>query len=167
MRIIRVGRVEWRSLGQHDEADDTSSDNVDSFSLVRLSHVDFRSHVTLCAELSLQLSLSVAAHDRSCETKVRNFEFEVFFKHKIFGLEVTMADTCLVHVVQSLEHLLGVKPTDWLAKLTPERDEIEQLATAAKFKNNVLHFFGPLLWVLLNARALLDKVDDARMTKLL
>ena len=107
------------------------------------------------------------AIDRRCETKVRNFELEVFFKHEIFRLEVTMADTLVVHVVKSLEHLLRVEPGHWLAELTPERDEVEQLATAAKFENDVLHFFGPLLWVLLNARALLDKVDDTRMTKLL
>lgn len=89
--------------------------------------------------------------DGSREAKVCNFELVVFIEHEILRFKVAMADASLVHVLKSLKHLKGVEPGNWLAKLTSERDEIEQFTTAAKFKNDVLDFFRPLLRVLLNA----------------
>ena len=78
--------------------------------------MDFRGHVALGAELGAEVAGAVAAGDGGSETKISDFEVEVDVVEEVLGLEVSVGDALLVHIVESVEELAEVEPTSSLAE---------------------------------------------------
>ena len=131
--IIGLGRGEGRMLGDHDEEYHARREQVSLLALVRLVEVDLGRHIIECAQLSVQISASIAALNRSSESKISNFKIKILTQEQVFGLKVTMTDLVHVAVVEAGHELFEVVPRFVLVEWARIGYEIEQLASGGEF----------------------------------
>lgn len=91
--------------------------------------MDFRGHVALGAELGAEVAGAVAARDGGRETKISDLEVEVDVVEEVLGLEVSVGDALLVHVVEAVEELAEIEPASSLAERATQGHVVEQLTS--------------------------------------
>lgn len=123
--ITRSSLGEWRVAGNHNEQDDTHSEEVNSLSLVRFLGVDLRSHVRLSSELCEKLSSSCTSSERSGKAKVSDFNVKLSINEHVLRLEISVSDSLGVEVVDSRKHLSHVEAADLLVKCATVGDVVE------------------------------------------
>lgn len=108
MAIVGVSLVKWWVSSVQDEENDTQSEQIDCCTIVRLFLDDLGSHVGESTQLGVEVARSITASSGCCETKVSNLNIELFVKQYVFWLEITVSETLLLRVEDSLEHLFEV-----------------------------------------------------------
>jgi len=162
--VLWICTTEWRPLGQNDEEDDGRSEKVNTWTRVRFSQVDLRSHVRGSSELRLEHSRTVASLSWCSESKVSNLQIEVAVKHQVFWLEITVSEASGVQVAEALHQLLEVVSGVFLLQLAAEGNEVEEFTAANEFEHDVLDLLAcVLLGVGLHSLTNFDHVDDVGM----
>ena len=85
--VVRIGwdgLCKWWVLGNHDEQDDTCSEQVNDWSMVGLAQVDFWSHIALSTSSSFIDSLC------GCESKVSNFKCELMIEKDVLRFDISV-----------------------------------------------------------------------------
>ena len=106
--------------------------------MVRFAQVNLRSHVSLGAELRSQVAILVSACSWSCESKISDLEVELFVKHDVLRLQISVANTVLVHVLKRLTQLCEVEPCEFGLKLATVRYKVEHLSSLGELQHNVV-----------------------------
>lgn len=156
------GGERWM-LGDHDEQDDGSSEDIHRFSFVWHFKVDFWSHVVQSSKLGMEHTGSISSLDWSSEPEVSNLKSILVVKQEILWLQISVSDSCLMAVVETLHELFHVEPGKWLIEPSRNSDEIEEFSTACKLKDDVrdLSCLSTALGVRFNT--ILELVDDVGM----
>jgi hypothetical protein len=165
--ICWVGGVEWRVTRVQDEENDSESEQINVVSLVELLCNQLRGHVRSSSEDGSQETRTVLALDICSETKIREPDIELFVKHNVFGLQITVRYTIDMHVVHNLEALLEVVTTDRLGEGL-KCNEVKQFATCDQFEHEVGNWdFRPVRFLPLCVFFELKKINHVRVLKLL
>lgn len=128
--------------------------------------MNFWCHIVQGTKLGVQVTTSITAFDRCCEAKVGNFEHVIVVEKKILWLEISVGNGCGVAVIEASHELLEVVSGLWLAECSSVSNEIEELATLSKLKNNERNLPGAAR-LFVGSRAIILLVDDVYMLKLL
>lgn len=97
---------------------------------------DLGSHVGESTQFGVEVARSVTASSGCSETEVSNLHIELFVKHNVFWLEITVSETLLLRVEDSLKHLFKVGTSD--AGLEGANcNEVEQFTSVNKLKDHV------------------------------
>ena len=108
--VVVCRLYERRVLGNHDEQDYRSGEDVYRLAIVFLSQVDFWGHVSHSATMRLKVPRAVSARERGGVSEVSQLEIGVSTKKKILRLEVSVSDTGRVAVVEAYHKLSEVVP---------------------------------------------------------
>jgi len=113
--------------------DDTGGPHVDLLVVLFLAG-KLRGHVERTAEGKVHLLV----REKHCETEVCQLHVQVFvtLAEKILGLEVSVSNSLLVHVVKSKQKLVNDFSGISFRKLLGFDDAVEEVATTDKLHNN-------------------------------
>lgn len=131
------GRVEWRMLGDHDEKDDGSGEQVDRSTQIWLLLVDLRSHVVWSTQLGVKEFGSISSVNWGSKSKVRNLDI-VLTDQDILGLQISVGNTIEVAVIKTTEELLEIESSDSFREFTTLGNVVEQLTAVGDLKNDVV-----------------------------
>ena len=126
---------ERRIASVHDEEDDSAREDVRLPAVVMLQR-NLRSHVSLSAQLSVQDASAVVPSNQARKPKICNLQYEVRAQQHILRFDVPMRVSLLMHVVDSIHHLVEVSPCNSLCEFASFRHVIKQLAPACVLKYN-------------------------------
>lgn len=84
--------------------------------MVWLIKVNFWGHIVKRSELGSQVTVSISAVNWCGKTEVSNLKGEVLVKQKIFWLKISVSNTLLVAILESLNELLEEISGKWLVK---------------------------------------------------
>lgn len=87
--------------------------------------MDFWCHVVQCTTSGLESTGVISSLDWGGETKVSDLQIVVFVEQQIFRLEVSVGNSHLVAVVESLKKLFEEVTSKWLFKSTSVGNVVE------------------------------------------
>jgi len=99
--------------------------------------MDLWSHVRCSSELSLEHALASLSFCRCCEAEVCNLQVEVAVKHKILWLKITMNETGIMEIVETLKQLFEVESRNLFLKSASECNQIEELTATNELEHDV------------------------------
>ena len=120
-------------LSEHNEQNDGGSENVNTCSRIRALSVNFRSHVALSTKLSPAETRTITSLDGGSKTKVSNFEIELFVVQEIFRFQISMSNTIVMDIVQTINQLSEIEAADSLIESSTGGNVIKELTTSGKF----------------------------------
>ena len=130
--------------------------------------MDLWSHVRCSSELRLEHAFASLSLCRCCEAKVSNLQVEVAVKHKILWLKITMNETGIMEIVETLKQLFEIESRNLFLKSASECNQIEELTATNELKHDVLDVLACiLLGVGLHSFSDFDHVDDVGMLEFL
>jgi hypothetical protein len=91
--------------------------------------VDLRSHIAFSTELGSAVARAITAHNRCSKTKVSNLKVELFVVKQILWLKISVCDTVVVNIVQTINELSEIEAADSLVECTASCYVIEELST--------------------------------------
>ena len=103
--IFLIGFVEWWMLGDKDEKNCSSCENINLSSSILLFFYKLWSHVSFSTEWSLKISHSTSTIDWSCESKISDLEVIVLSKQEIFWLKISMCESLIMAMEESFYEL--------------------------------------------------------------
>jgi len=158
--IVLTADFERWSLSQNHEQNNSCSKDINSFSIILFSFVDFRGHIGDCSKLSLKKTTSVSSLSWSCKSKICNLNIVILVEHDVFRLEITMADASVMAVFESLHHLAEEESCSVFTEGSSQSNEVEKFSSLGKLKHNVSDLLGSFLWVTLSTFCLFVKLDN-------
>jgi hypothetical protein len=130
--VIWLSGSEWRVLGNHDEKNDCGSKKIHRFPFVWLLQVDFWRHVVQGTELGVEVTSAISSFDWGSESKISNFEDEIFVEEKIFWLKVSVSETLLMAKVEAIHELLEVVSGNRFLESSRNGNEIEKFSSESQ-----------------------------------
>ena len=91
--------------------------------------MDLRSHIAFSSKLGSTVARAITAHYGSSKTKVSNLQVELFVVKQILWLKISVCDTVVVNVVQTINELSEIEAADSLVESTASCYVIEELST--------------------------------------
>jgi len=130
---LGVSLGEWGSTTDQDEEDDTTGKKIDCRTAVRLSHVDFGSHVRFSTQDGVQLTRSVFAREEGSKTEIGDLEVETSIEQKVFGLEISVGNTLFVAVFESFNDDSEVSSGGFFRESARVSDVFKEFTTRDEF----------------------------------
>lgn len=132
---MRLGAEEGRSSVEHDEEDNTCSEDVSlNPCIVPLLHlwrlVPLGSHSRGQFEVS-EVALGIAR-----QAEVRNFQLEIMIEEDVLGFEIPVRNTHLSEVFDGCNQLLDVGAADLGSEPTEFGEVVEKLTSFGQFEND-------------------------------
>jgi len=138
VRVVGGCTREGGSLTHHDEEDNRCCEQIYLSSLVRLTKVNLWRHVAECAQLRVQQPRLVMTLRRCCKAKVSDLEVEGGVKHEVLRLQISVAHTCHVHILERIDQLVE-EPTRYLLREAARiRHIVKQLTTCSQLQHDVV-----------------------------
>lgn len=134
VRVSGSGLLEWRSSSVHYKKNNSCCENIDFSPFVFLVK-NFRSHVALSSQFSLKDSLAVSAFEEAGKAKVCYFEDKCIREKEVFWFDIAMCVALLVHVVDSIHHLVKVCSCDLLRELASVCYKVKQLSSSRELQH--------------------------------
>ncbi len=122
--VIGCCFLEWRGTCVHYEEDHSSRKDIDFSAVVALS-LDLGRHIPLRTQFGAHVARSVLPLQSPCETKVGDLQYKIVREQNILRFDIPMSVTLLMHVVQSVQHLLEVGSGDIGEEPSPESNVVE------------------------------------------
>ena len=95
--------------------------------------MNFGSHIRFCPKLCLQSARSILSFDRSCETEVSYFKVEGGIEEHILWLQISMSQSLIVNIFETVEELSEIKSAYLLIELASRGHIVKQFTTCGKF----------------------------------
>ena len=150
-------------LGNHNEQDDRSGEEINGFWEIWLLQVDLRRHVVESSKLGLQIARSVSAFNWSCKSEIGKFEIEIGIEQKILWFEISMGETLRMAMIKTRQKLFEEVPGNVLREWTCVSDEVEQLTAKCELQDDVVHFFFLTAILDIGVFSILELLNDVVM----
>jgi len=97
----------------------------------------FRSEIPLRTASCLHLLPLVLVIDEcSGKSKIGNLESIIFIEEQVLRLEIAVSNSQFVHCLQSVDHLVEIRPRRIFVKSIREHQKVEQLTASSKLQNS-------------------------------
>lgn len=126
--------LEWRSSRIHNEQNHSAGEYIDVRSAIFAEH-DLRCHIPLRTDFFLENTGLIRAFNQGREAEVHDFESVVVGDHNVFGLEIPVADSTLVHMLNSVHQLQEEGAAEVGLEMAGQSNIIEQFPAADVLNN--------------------------------
>ena len=137
--VFRVCLVKRRMTSIHDEQDDADGEQIDLVALVLFLVTDFGGHVAGRAQIRVQRTLAVTAHDGRGKAEINDLQVVLLIEEHILRLEIAMASALLVEVVERVQQLREVVAANFRGRWL-DGEILEEFALRHVLLNDVGNF---------------------------
>ena len=137
VRIAQVCLYKGRTSRIHHEEHDGEGEPVGDHRLVGAASEELRGHVLNRAHKPVAEVKAIFTLNRACESKVRNFQVEVWIEQDVLKFEVSVRDALPVHVSDAFDKLPGVVLDDGHGKSTLADEVREKLALGQELGSDI------------------------------
>merc|ERR1719188_1054329 len=110
--VLLICHAEGRVTTFQNEEDHTECEQIHNLTLIGLLGKDLWCHVARGAHTGQVVTGSISALKRTSESKIDDFDAEIFSKKHVFGLHVSVREALRVNIVDTGEHLVEVVLAD-------------------------------------------------------
>lgn len=144
--FIDFSLLKWDSLGSHYEQNNSSWKKICLSSIISSGSVLLWWHIALGAFVRIELSISVMTLDSYGETKVSNFDIEIFVQKDVIKFEISMADPdVIVKVWQGTQNLLKEVSASWFTEFASHLDKVKNFSVFNEFKKVKSYCFWAII----------------------